>query len=163
MAPSENRSVKTYKIETTVNGTMDCIYATLTDYDHYTDMYKQMSEFRILSKSDSLMLSYTVISMPWPFDDRDVLTEVRTEKSDSKITLNSTLSRTNAVPVSSKLVRITDYDETYTIEKTGETQNKVTLIGHADIGGSIPDWVQNLFIIDSPMSLMKQIKEKCEK
>jgi len=159
---SGDNPVKSFKVVTTINSSMDCLYATITDYDHYVDMVKELSELEVLEKSDTSVITYSIIDMPWPFDDRDVVTAIKTVKNGNTITLTSSRIDYPNKPVRSHVVRMSEYSEQFLLESINENEIRLTLVGRADIGGAIPAWVQNMFIIDGPLDFVETIKKKCE-
>ena len=61
------------------------------------------------------------------------------------------LKKNKHVPIDTgKCIRIFDFYETFTLKKINENQTECTITGHIDMGGSIPDWAQNMFIVKSP-------------
>jgi len=67
------------------------------------------------------------------------------------------------VPERNDMVRIQEYRQTWTIIPAGKELTHVVLEGFVDPAGSIPDWISNMLIIDSPFNIICGIKARLEK
>jgi hypothetical protein len=57
-------------------------------------------------------------------------------------------------------VRIKDFRQTWTIIPAGKEMTHVVLEGFVDPAGSIPDWISNILIIDSPFKAISGAREQ---
>ncbi len=162
-ATRENSPVKSFKVIATIDSPMDCVFLTATDYDQYTKMIKELSEFEILTKNDTSIVAYSSIEMPWPFYTRALIAMIKTDKTENSITVTSSATDNATIKQRNHIVRISDYYERYLIEKINDRQTKLTITGYVDIGGSVPSWIQNMFIVDGPLDFVDVIRKKCSR
>ena len=69
---------------------------------------------------------YQICHSPWPFKDRDLSVLTTTEWVDKNKVLVHLSARPNALPRKDKLIRIEDFDSTWTLEKEAD-KTKVTV------------------------------------
>jgi hypothetical protein len=67
------------------------------------------------------------------------------------------------IPEKPGMVRIKNYWQSWTIEPAGSGVLHFTLEGSVDPGGSIPSWIVNMVIADTPLSIMRQVQEQLGK
>lgn len=64
------------------------------------------------------------------------------------------------IPELNDMVRIKDYRQTWTVIPAGKEISHVVLEGFVDPAGSIPVWVSNMLIIDSPIKAISGVRER---
>ena len=149
-AEVKNSSVRKYKIVALSNAPIKKVHSLLTDYDNYTKMFNEISDFKLLSKNDTVCITYTLFDMPWPIKKRELITKITTYKSENIIIISSkAINKHSAIDVG-QCIRIFDFYETFILKKINKNQTECTITGHIDMGGTIPDWAQNMFIAKSP-------------
>jgi len=57
------------------------------------------------------------------------------------------------------MVRIKDYRQTWTIIPAGKEMTHIVLEGFVDPAGTIPNWISNMLIIESPTKAISGLKE----
>jgi hypothetical protein len=57
------------------------------------------------------------------------------------------------------MVRINDYRQTWTIIPAGNELTHIVLEGFVDPAGSIPKWISNMLIIESPIKAISGLRE----
>jgi hypothetical protein len=89
---------------------------------------------------------------------------------DVKVTIDPLgISKITAVPLSGvvperqDIIRIKEYRQTWTVKPIGKELSHVVLEGYVDPAGSIPDWLPNMLIIDSPIKVISGVKKRLEK
>ena len=102
--------------------------------------------------------------LPWPVTDRDLCVDV-------VVTIDP-LTRVSKVIASpapglmaeqENMIRIKDYHQTWTVKPIGPDKAHVELEGFVDPAGTIPDWICNMIIVDSPIKVFTAIRQKLEK
>ena len=58
------------------------------------------------------------------------------------------------------MVRIKDFRQTWIIIPAGKEMTHVVLEGFIDPAGSVPDWVSNMLIIDTPFKSISGLKNE---
>jgi hypothetical protein len=107
---------------------------------------------------------YLVYDLPWPVTDRDLCVDVTItidtvtgERNIIAVSLNG------VIPDSNDMVRIKDYRQTWTVIPAGKDMTHVELEGFVDPAGSIPDWISNMLIIESPFKAISGVREQMQK
>jgi len=120
---------------------------------------KNITRIRILhyEKNKSAQY-YLVYDLPWPVADRDLCVDVKisldTMSGERRITAGPL---PGLIPEVKGMVRIKNYNQSWTVTPRGRDMTHVILEGFVDPGGSIPDWILNMLIIDSPFRSLKGI------
>ncbi len=70
------------------------------------------------------------------------------------------VSLNGVIPEYADMVRIKDYRQLWTITPTGKEMTHVVLEGFVDPAGSIPIWISNILIIESPLKAISGLKER---
>lgn len=126
---------------------------------------KNVKELKILSyEKEKVNRYYIVYDTPWPLADRDLVVEafitndpVTKTRSVRSVPLNG------VIPEKEGLVRIKNYRQTWVIQTMGPNLVHIVLEGYVDPGGSIPDWLYNMVITETPLKVIHGIQEKLEK
>ena len=151
-------NTKEYLAETIINSDIDKIFKTITDFDNsYRWMYK-LNSSKILEKSDTLMYVYFVVDMNWPLKNRDLISDAVITQNENKIRIVMN-SYPDYMPEKEKLIRIKQSRSIWNLEKIDDDYTKVALQSYAVVEG-IPTFIMDLFILDSPMYSMTQLRNK---
>ena len=151
-------NTKEYLAETIINSDIDNIFKTITDFDNsYRWMYK-LNSSKILEKSDTLMYVYFVVDMNWPLKNRDLISDAVITQNENKIRIVMN-SYPDYMPEKEKLIRIKQSRSIWNLEKIDDEYTKVALQSYAVVEG-IPTFIMDLFILDSPMYSMTQLRNK---
>ena len=151
-------NTKEYLAETIIKSDIDNIFKTITDFDNsYKWMYK-LNSSKILKKSDTSMYVYFVVNMNWPLKNRDLVSDALITQNDNKIKIVMN-SHPDYIPEKEKLIRIKQSRSIWNLEKIDNEYTKVALQSYAVVEG-IPTFIMDLFILDSPMYSMSQLRNK---
>tara|TARA_B100000941_G_scaffold83965_1_gene57839 strand:+ start:209 stop:796 length:588 start_codon:yes stop_codon:yes gene_type:complete len=151
-------NTKEYLAETIIKSDIDNIFKTITDFDNsYKWMYK-LNSSKILKKSDTSMYVYFVVNMNWPLKNRDLVSDALITQNDNKIKIVMN-SYPDYIPEKEKLIRIKQSRSIWNLEKIDNEHTKVALQSYAVVEG-IPTFIMDLFILDSPMYSMTQLRNK---
>lgn len=106
---------------------------------------------------------YLVYDVPWPLSDRDLCV-------DATVTVDPITGRReisakpieNLVPEKEDVIRIKKYWQKWTIQPLDKGMVRLTLEGSVDPGGSVPSWLYNMVITDTPLRVMSGVKDRVE-
>ncbi|MCL1864252.1 MAG: START domain-containing protein [Spirochaetes bacterium] len=159
--PVSGSAIKEFKAVTEVQGSISSILALLDDTGSYTRWMYRCSEAKILyKKNDYERITYNVTSSPWPVDDRDIA--VKSVISQDKKTAVVTITLTGLpeyIPVNSKKVRMTKLNGYWMIEPLGNGRLRVTYRAHSELGGSVPETLVNIALVDIPYNTLYNFKK----
>ena len=68
----------------------------------------------------------------------------------------------NIIPEKPGCVRIKKYWQRWTIIPMDKGVIRLILEGFVDPGGNVPDWLYNMVITDTPLKVMRGVKERVE-
>ena len=157
----EGESLKQIKVYTTVKASFSTLLSVLMDVPNYPNWIYNCSESKMIKKKNQKEMTYYSISVaPWPIHDRDLVLKNKVyQEKDTKILYSISTPRLNLVPKKEGMVRI---EEMYGKWKFTPLKSGYILIEYnlkIDVGGSVPDWVINLFIDNGPYQTMIKYKE----
>ncbi len=159
--PEKNSNLKSFRGEMTVHSTMEKVNELIGNVKNFDWWDDDIQEIKVLKYiPDSLIQYYLIYDVPWPFTDRDLCVEahISTDKITGIRTVYS-VPLANVVPESPDMVRIKQYWQKWVIEP--EENGKIYLIleGFVDPGGNIPGWLYNMVITETPLKIMKRLRE----
>ena len=108
--------------------------------------------------SESLYHVYFIVEMNWPLKNRDLVSDVNILKSNKKITIDLN-SKPNYIDKNEKYIRILDTRSIWNLIKISDNKTKVTLQSYAVVEG-IPNFITDLFILESPMHSLSNLRQK---
>jgi hypothetical protein len=161
----KGKSLKSYKGVTDINAPADKIFTLIEDVYHTDWWDKNITQIKVLLyEKNKRAQYYLVYDLPWPVTDRDLCVDVKVTidpvTGESKIIA---VPLTGVVPECQDIIRIKEYRQSWTVKPAGKELTHVVLEGYADPAGSIPDWLSNMLIVDSPLSVIKEVKQRLEK
>jgi hypothetical protein len=118
----------------------------------------------LLYEKDKHVQYYLIYDSPWPFTDRDLVADVWIT-TDSILGTRTIYSRPllNVIPENLDLVRVTRYWQRWTIQPLNKDIIHLTLEGFIDPAGSIPSWLYNMIVIETPLKLMREVQKRVRK
>jgi hypothetical protein len=159
------KSLKSYKGVADIKATPERVFS-LIENARKTDWWDpNITNIRvILYEKNKRAQYYMVYSLPWPVTDRDLCVEaiVEYDPSTGGGTITSGPLEGCATEYKDK-VRIHDYRQKWIITPNGNGISHVVLEGYLDPSGSIPDWISNMLITDSPINVFKAVKQRVER
>jgi hypothetical protein len=106
---------------------------------------------------------YLIYDVPWPLYDRDLCVEAFI--SNDPLTgrrIIYTKALLDVVPENPDMVRMTDYWQRWTAEPANDGTVHLILEGYADPGGYIPAWLYNMVITDTPINVIKKVRDRIQ-
>jgi hypothetical protein len=159
------KSLKSFKGVADIHAPAERVFGLLEDVNHTDWWDKNLSEIRVLLyEKDVRARYYLVYDLSWPVTDRDLCVEAKVTIDPvtgiSKITAGPL---PGVIPEQPERIRIREYHQTWTVEPVGREMSHVTLEGYVDPAGSIPDWIYNMVITDSPIIVISNVRQRVEK
>jgi hypothetical protein len=156
-------AVKGLKGEVDINASTSDVLALITNIHKICKLQGDIRDVMIYHyEKNKLIKYYLVFDTPWPLFDRDLCVEGKIDYNlaTGKCTIVS--KPTNLVPVDPDRVRITKYCQNWIIEPIGTGKVHLTLDAFVDPGGVIPAWLINMVMEDTPLNLLKAIRDELE-
>lgn len=157
--------LKSYKGVTDINAPAQDVFALIEDVNNTDWWDKNLTQIKVLFyEKNKRAQYYLVYDLPWPVTDRDLCVDVKVTidavTGERRITA---VPLTGVIPERNDMVRIKDYRQTWTVIPGIKGMTHIVLEGFVDPSGSVPDWVSNMLIIDSPIKAINGVRERIEK
>jgi len=146
---------------TYIDSQVSSFVAVMQDASNMTNWVYSIVEARLLEKpSDTSIIYYAESKLPWPFDNRDaVYHDIFQWDADKRILIVRIDCLPEYLEEKKNIVRIPYAKGYWKVEETEKNKLKITFQMVVDPGGSVPSWLVNAFIVDSPFETLKELKE----
>jgi hypothetical protein len=161
---SEDNPVKSYKGEATLNTSMGKISMVIGRIESFEWWDDNISEINVLEYQEEVVIKYYLVyDVPWPLDDRDLCVESKiTNDPKTGVRTVYAVPMPGVIPEKPGMVRITNYWQKWVMEPMENGKVHVVLEGSVDPGGVIPSWIVNMAITDTPLNIIRKVREKVE-
>ncbi len=157
-----NSSLKSFKGEITFKADIDKVNLIVGNANNIEWWDKDIIEKRVLAfEPDKMIRYYLVYNVPWPFSKRDLALEARISidpATGDRMVFSKPI--TDVVPERPDIVRIKRYWQKWTVHQLPKGYVHVILEGFVDPGGNIPSWLYNSVITETPMRVMKGMRDR---
>jgi len=151
-------SYKMFKGEMTIDANIHGLIYLLKDADKIPEWMFKVDEFEIYVEEDEKQwMSWTGIDMPWPVDNRDVVTWQVLKKTEKGFLIEIS-SAPDKMKERQDFVRLRVSKGYWAFEETTDGKVKVTYQFQTEPEG-IPAWVVNLLIVDSPYNTLLNMRD----
>lgn len=152
--------VKAFKGEVTFRAPLEKVYTLITNVKNFDWWDDDINGIKVLScEPDKRIQYYLIYDSPWPVTDRDLVV-------DTRISINSVTGERdvearallNVVPEKPEYVRIKNYWQKWSIIPAGPGNVRLVLEGRVDPGGSVPVWLYNMVITETPLKVIRSVQ-----
>lgn len=159
------KTLRSYKGVADINAPASQVFAMIEDVNNTDWWDKNLTQVKVLLyEKNKRAQYYLVYDLPWPVTDRDLCVDVTvTTNPLTGVSIIKAAPLTGVIPESDDMIRITAYWQTWTVTPVGKGVTHVELVGYVDPAGSIPEWVSNMIIVDSPVKVIGEVKDRFEK
>jgi len=158
------KSLKSYKAVADIHAPSEKVFALIEDIYHTDWWDKNLTLIKVLFYEKYKRAQYYCIyNLPWPVTDRDLCVNITA--TFNPVTGNGIITAIpleGAVPERLNILRIKAYRQIWTVVSNGKNLTHIILEGYVDPAGSIPDWISNMLIIDSPYNAISNIRQRLE-
>jgi len=133
--PYKNSNVDECKAIITIPASIDIIYAIIS----YAPLHKKLmhtcyDSFLVRPWEKGCQVHYFAFKAPWPIWNRDLISETcaKLDRETGNIVVTCRVVQDISVPAKEKMVRITDFNNTWILEKLGPDKTRVTYRNHTD-------------------------------
>jgi hypothetical protein len=158
-------SLKSFKGVADIYASKEKVYNLIGNVKNVEWWDKNVREIRVLHfEKEKHSQYYLVYDSPWPVADRDLCVDATiTTDPVTGVRTVTAVPLLNVIPVNPAYVRIKDYRQSWTLTPVGNDMIHAELIGFVDPGGSVPDWIYNMVITETPLKVIRGIKQRVEK
>lgn len=160
----ENSEIRAYRAVTTLRGTVAKARALLDDVEGYVRWIPSLTESRVVSGHGTAnRLQYFVLDAPFPVSSRDgIVRFVITEDPKTGVLTVDEKEEPDAQPLRKGHVRIPRLRCTWRFEPRADGHLDVETTSHTEPGGSLPRWLVNKAILESPFELIANMRKLVE-
>ena len=136
--------------------------ALIEDFEACPDWADRCAESYLVERiSDNQALVYTNNDMPFPIRDRDVLSHIvwQQDPESLEVLMNSEATTGRMDEVRGR-VRLTDAIASWRFIPLNSGAVEIISQAHVDPGSSLPGWVTNMLLVDTPFETMKAFVEE---
>ena len=154
---------KAFKAEMQVNCKIENIIEVLKKTDSINNWVVNCKGVKLLETEDNDQYYYIETSLPWPFDNRDMVYHFQ------YIEINSEQERVNVTGVPDYvqprkgIVRMVKTNGYWLLTSIDAHKTEVIYQMHVEPGGLIPAWLANPFIKNVPFSTFKELRNIVQK
>lgn len=158
---SDSSSFKSIKVEGVYAGTWDKLVYILKDVKHHSDWVYKSSNVRFVSSTDkSDFTYYTVTEVPWPFENRDLIINMKfNEDNTGKSHRIVTNAQPAQIPVKSGMVRVPYFKAVWLVKMLDKNSMFISYTVSLNPGGSLPPWLVNTFAVKGPYETFRNLAD----
>ena len=160
-----NGKIKEFKGEGIDNVRFEVISEVLLDIPGYINWIDYIKESRIIKRiNDDYLIVYQCFDIPWPFNDRDCIVEVKIERDYKKGIFKARFHslKENMIPMKKSVVRINNLTGDVELVYIDKVQTKGYFSEWIDFGGNIPAWLTNLLSKNIPFHVLTRLRKECK-
>jgi hypothetical protein len=118
---------------------------------------------KLLKTEDNDQYYYIETSLPWPFDNRDMVYHFQYIEINSEQVRVIVTGIPEYIPPREGIVRMAKTNGYWLLTLIDTHKTAVTYQMHVEPGGSIPAWLANPFIVNVPFSTFKELRNIVQK
>jgi hypothetical protein len=157
-----NSSLKSFMGVADVQTTMAKVCSLIGNVRNTSWWDENVRQINVLSFEENKHMQYYLIyHAPWPVSDRDLCVDatITTDSMTGRRTIYS-VPLPDRIPEKPDLVRIRKYWQRWTIQPMDKGIVHLVLEGFVDPGGSIPSWLYNMVITETPLNILRGIQKR---
>ena len=155
-----NSSVKSFKGDVYLHTQIEKVYSLITNVKNFDWWDDDISEIKVLQyEKDKVIQYYLIYDVPWPIADRDLVVDshITIDPATGTISVEAR-SLLNVIPEKPNLIRIKKYWQKWTLVPVEKNLVHLILEGSVDPAGSVPAWLSNMVITETPLKVIRSVK-----
>lgn len=157
----DDKRFRSFKIEATINTTIDVVGRVLFDFANYLRWYWQVRDVQLLKRvSDTEHYLYIAHNAPPTIPDRDVIlhTEIEPLSAQHPYVLFKVKAAPDYLPAKPPLIRMIAEDMLLKMTPLGVSKVKLEVEGYVDPNGKEPVWATNFIQRSAPYTIIKGLQ-----
>ncbi len=157
-----NSNIRSVKVVSTVKAYLSEFVAFIMDIEKQKDWSASTKETHILKHIGKNEIFYrSEISIPWPISNRDIVVDLKVSQQPlTKIISIECIAIPDSFPEQKNIVRIKHSYSFWVITPQPNGMINLEYTISLDPGGSIPNWLFNIFSTQAPYDSFKKMREK---
>jgi len=158
----QGSQLKEYKAIVNIRTDVASAQALILDFPSYTEWQHNCSDSKLLKKNnENDLYSYNLTDAPWPVSDRETIVRTEVSKNGEVVILQMTATP-DMIPKKKGVVRVPAMNGFWQLTPKEGGITEVMQQVHADPGGSIPDWLANSAVVDTPYNTLLNMRKRLE-
>ena len=150
--------VTAFKVNGLIEAPVESVFKVVMDIEGYTEWYPNCKVGEVLDQpNEHEQFRRIEFGLPWPFDNRDVLNRAVAHHTEDSIWIDI-FDAYDYAPKPKRVYRVGRTEGYWIIEKEDGGQTRLTYAAVGEPGG-IPKWIINIFLFDSPLEAVNNIRE----
>lgn len=161
----EGWSIREIRGVTAVPASLSSVVAVVTDVAALPEVTGVVARASIRSReSDTHYQVYSVVAMPWPVSDRDILNqrEIRQDPNTLTVTVTDIATR-DVMPPQNGLVRMVNSRQRWTLTPRPDGSVLAEMCTLSEPAGPIPAAVINVMSVSMPFHTLKMLREMVQR
>ncbi len=161
----KNSSFKAFKGITVVKSNLHQLLAIFADANNYTNWFHDCINAHSIEKTgDKTGYTYMEVELPWPLENRDIITKfVVNQNIKTKTVLINLTAAGKKLKKKDGLVRVYSLNGFWEFKPLNSGKIEITYQLHFEPRGTIPAWLANSSVIDAPYNTLKNMKLQLNK
>lgn len=161
----DGSDLKEFRGEMLVKTEMTTLAALLLDGQSAPKWMHQCEKFELVEQIDPLTaVVYFINGAPWPVDDRDAVISSRMSQDPETLVVTIEIDAlSDRLPEDENYVRIPRMSGFWSFTPVDNGKILVRYQVHAEPGGSLPSWLANSVVVDTPYYTMANMVEMLKK
>ena len=160
----EGTNIKEFKATVEIQSEIQFLVDMVLDVEEYNQWMDNIKSAEVFQRiNDDNFFVYSEINVPWPMTNRDLITKNKVNRDANSGAVHITLKGMEGIlPEKEGIIRMPEADGfwIFTPQKNGYISVVYQFLG--DPGGSIPDWMINMFLVDGPYKSLTNMKRIAE-
>lgn len=156
---NDSTKFKEYKATMVVKAPIEKVYQLIMNAEKLKKWNYQTSESYLVKKvSDTEQIIYMENDMPWPVQNRDVVTRMTVQHPTSNVLKINLNPSPGVVPEKDRIIRIKNFSGYWYLEQSSKGTIVIQQM-QGDPGGSLPAFLFNLFLTNGPFSTFLELNK----
>lgn len=162
--PVEGSAYNEIRGTATIEGRVTTVVALLQDPEFVPKLNDVISQVRVHEEvSPTEALVYLQMDMPWPVNDRDLLTRRTIERDcDSNAVIIREVAETGVIAEKDDFIRIVDSTQEWTLKTVNDGVVELDWTTHTDPNGTLPSAIVNWLSVGVPHSSLQVLRDAVE-
>jgi hypothetical protein len=152
--------LREFKGVTNIKSDVSSFVALLRDDEVATKWMHNVVEFNVIdSPSDVENLVYTVNHTPWPVTNRDAYVRSIMTADANGAVVSSITAEPDFAEMNEDYIRMPELLGAWSFTPKEEGMVEVVYQVHANPGGSLPDWLVNAIVVETPLETLTNLQD----
>lgn len=154
--------IEAFKVTGLIEGSREAVTDLIMDIEGFVDWYPNCTAGEVLDGStETEQFRRLEFKLPWPFDNRDVVNKLEVSSYPDS-TWIQIINAADYVPQLKNVYRVGRTEGYWSIVEEKEDQIRLTYAAAGEPGG-FPNWIVNMFLFDSPLEAINNLREIVKK